>query len=230
MVTVGQIRNYPLFAGLDDAELARLAPLLGKRVFAQGAYIYYPGNPGLNSYLVESGMVRLFFTDAAGEEYLLNLIKPLELFGYPLLEDNQLRVSGAAAYQPSTVLSIGRAEFFEMMDISPQFLRNVYLDLSINARKLLLQTRTLATLSLNGRLSTMILRLASEGEQLEHVIELPCSQEMLAGWVGASRGRVNRALAQLQQMGLIALDGQKMALLDFAGLERMAQEQTAEEP
>jgi CRP-like cAMP-binding protein len=230
MVTVTQIRHYPLFAGLDDAELARLAPLLTKRVFAQGAYIYYPGNPGLNSYLVESGMVRLFFTNAAGEEYLLNLIKPLELFGHPLLEGNQLRVLGAAAYQPTTVLSIGRAEFFEMMDISPQFLRNVYLDLSINARKLLLHTRTLATLSLNGRLSTMILRLASEGEQQERLIELPCSQEMLASWVGASRGRVNRALAQLQQMGLIALDGQQLALLDCAGLERMAQEQTAEEP
>jgi CRP-like cAMP-binding protein len=230
MVTVGQISHYPLFTGLADAELARLAPLLTKRVFAQGAYIYYPGNPGLNSYLVESGLVRLFFTDAAGEEYLLNLIKPLELFGHPLLVDNQLRVLGAAAHQPSTVLSIGRAEFFEMMDISPQFLRNVYLDLSINARKLLLHTRTLVTLSLNGRLSTMILRLASEGEHLERLIELPFSQEMLASWMGASRGRVNRALAQLQQMGLIEHDGQKIRLLDRAGLERMAEEQNADEP
>jgi DNA-binding GntR family transcriptional regulator len=75
----------------------------------------------------------------------------------------------------------------------------------------------------------MILRLASEGEHLERLIELPFSQEMLASWMGASRGRVNRALAQLQQMGLIEHDGQKIRLLDRAGLERMAEEQNADE-
>lgn len=229
MVTVAQIRHFPLFAGLDEAELDRLAFLLTRRVFAQGAYIYYPGNPGLNSYLVESGLVRLFLTNAVGEEYLLNLVKPLQFFGHPLLGDNQLRVVGAAAHQPSTILSIEREAFFEMMDVSPRFLRNVYLDLSTNARKLSLHTRMIVTLSLNGRLATMILRLAGAGNGEEQRIELPLSQEMLAGWVGASRGRVNRALGQLQKMGYIRLDGQDLVVLDRAGLQYMAEEQTAEE-
>jgi CRP/FNR family transcriptional regulator len=230
MVPVEQLRHYPLFANLNDVELARVAPLLTKRVFAQGAYIYYPGNPALNSYLVESGMVRLFITNAAGEEFLVNLIKPLELFGYPTLEDNQLRLLGAAVHRSATVLSIGRADFFEIMEVSPQFLHNVYLELSTSARKLLLHVRMLVTLSLNGRLATMILHLAGDGEAQERIIELPFSQGVLAGWVGASRGRVNRALAQLQQMGLIELDGHKMVLLDRAGLELMAEEQTLDEP
>lgn len=230
MVTIGQIRHYPLFAGLDDAELARVAPLLTKRVFAQGTYIYYPGNPGLNSYLIETGMVRLFFTDNCGKEYLLNLVKPPELFGHPLLEDKQLRILGAAAHQTSTVLSIGRAEFFEMMDISPQFLRNVYLDMTVNSRELLLHLRMIVTLDLNGRLATMLLYLAAEDAQQEQPIELPFSQELLASWIGASRGRVNRAMAQLQQMGLIEHDGQKIVLLDRAGLMRLAEEHTLAEP
>lgn len=28
---------------------------MSKRAFAKGAYIFYPGNPGLNTYLVETG-------------------------------------------------------------------------------------------------------------------------------------------------------------------------------
>lgn len=108
MVHVEQIRHYPLFAGLDDDELTCLAALFTRRVFAQGAYIYYPGNTALSSYLVESGVVRLFFTDAAGEEFLLNLVGPPELFGHPLLGESQLRLLGAAAYEPATVLAIGR--------------------------------------------------------------------------------------------------------------------------
>lgn len=230
MVPVAQIRHYPLFAGLDGDELARLAPLLTKRVFAPGAYIYYPGNPGLNTYLVESGVIRLFLTDAAGQEFLVNLIAPGEVFGHPLLEDNQLRIVGAAAHRPSVLLCIGREDLFQMMDLSPRLLRNVYLDVITNARKLLLHIRMLVTLPLTGRLATMLLRLPSQDEDQACTVELPFSQETLAGWVGASRGRVNRAMKQLQQMGLIAVDGQRVMLLDRAGLARLTEEQTVEAP
>ncbi len=58
MISADQIRNYPLFAKLSDAELESVAARLVKHSFAKGAYIYYPGNPGLNTYLVESGLVR----------------------------------------------------------------------------------------------------------------------------------------------------------------------------
>lgn len=230
MVPAEQLCQYQIFDGLDEVELTRLSPLVSKRHFAQGAYIYYPGNPALYSYLVESGVVRLFFTDAAGEEYLLNLIQPPELFGHPMPGEDRLRLLGAAAHEPTTVLSIRSEDIFEMMDLSPRFLRNVYLDLAINTRRLLLHSRMIMTLSVNGRLATMILRMAQDGEHEKSTIDLPGSQELLGGWVGASRGRVNRALAHLQDMALIELDGHQLVILDRAGLERLTEEQTAEEP
>jgi len=229
MLSIDQIREYPLFAGLDETELANLSACLIKRTFAKGAYIYYPGNPGLNTYLVETGLVRLFFIDAAGQEYLLNLIGPNEAFGLPLLEDDQFRVTGAAAHQPSVVLSIGREDLLQLMDHSPQFMRNIYLELVTIARKLLLHTRSLVTLSLNGRLATMLLRLTKKDENQQCVINMLLSQEELAGWLGASRGRLNRAMNQLQQMGLIRVDGQKIVVLDSPGLEKMTEEQTLEQ-
>jgi pimeloyl-ACP methyl ester carboxylesterase len=48
MLTIDQLRTYPLFAGLTEIELAGLASCLIKRTFARNAYIYFPGNPGLN--------------------------------------------------------------------------------------------------------------------------------------------------------------------------------------
>ena len=58
MLTEDQIRKYPFFEGLNGAELARLANILTKRSFARGAYVFYPGSPGANAYLVESGLVK----------------------------------------------------------------------------------------------------------------------------------------------------------------------------
>ncbi len=228
MLKVEQIRNYPLFEGLNEAELARLAKVMVKRSFAKDAYIFYPGSPGINVYLVESGLVRLFFSTAGGQEVLLNLISPLEVFGLPTLQGDQLRVLGAVALLPSVFLSIGREDFFQMLGSSAQFAKNVYLELSTSSRKLLLHIRTLATLNLNGRLATMLLRLAGKSADQDHIIHLPISQEDFAGWLGASRGRLNQAMKLLVQMNLISIEGQNISILDYPGLVRMSEEQTLE--
>jgi CRP/FNR family transcriptional regulator, cyclic AMP receptor protein len=229
MLSVSQIREYPLFQGLNEAELSRLAQIMTRRAFARGAYVFHPGGPGGSAYLVESGMARLFLSTASGDEVLLNLARPLEVFNLPTLHDTQLRVIGAAALVPSVFLSIGREDFFQLHAASPRFSRNVYQELMVITRKLLLHTRALATLNVNGRLATMLLRLARKSETQEYFIHLPIKQEELAGWVGASRGRLNHAMKQLVQLGLIRTDGQEITILDYPGLERMSEEQTREE-
>lgn len=228
MVSVDQIRNYPLFDGLNEAELACLANAIVKRSFARGAYIFHPGSPAANAYLVESGLVRMFLSTASGQEILLNLASPPEAFSLPTLQESQLRVIGVSVLMPTVLLSIGREDFFQVFDSSPQFARNVYRTLLIISRKLLLHTRMLATLSLNGRLAAMLLRLALKSPNQEHIIQVPISQEDFAGWVGASRGRLNQAMKRLQQLGLIEVQGQKIVILDYPGLERLAEEQTVE--
>lgn len=228
MLTTNQLGDYPLFKGLNDDELARLASLLTRRVLAKGAYLFYPGNPGQNTYLVESGKMRLFFTNAAGQEFLLNLVGPLETIGLPLLDDDQFRVIGAAAFQSSVILSISRDDLFKVADDSPQLMRNIYRELSISARKLLLHTRTLATVDLNGRLATILLRLSRKEGNDVNVIAMPLNQAELAGWIGASRGRLNRAIAQLQQKGLILVAEQEIEILDRPGLEKLTDEPLSE--
>jgi len=229
MLTTDQLRKYPLFAGLNGDELACLAPLLTKRTFAKGAYIYYPGNPGLNTYLVESGLVRLFFTNAAGEEFLLNLIGPYQAFGLPLLQSGQYRLMGAAAYQPSGILSISCDDLGKLMDASSRLMRNIYQELSTNARKLLLHTRSLVTVSLNGRLAIMLLRLARKDENQFDIVDMPLNQAELASWLGASRGRLNRAISHFQKLGLIRVNGQRIIILNRPGLEHMTEEQIMEQ-
>jgi len=227
MLTADQLRLYPLFAGLTVDELSRLALSLSKRTVAKGAYLYYPGNPGLYTYLVEAGLIRLFFTNANGEEFLLNLVGPRETFGLPLLLDDQLRVMGAAARQTSVVLVISREDLFHWMECFPTLMRNVYLDLSISARKLILNTRSLVTISLRGRLANMLLRLGAKGKDQgkdSDKIILPLTQTEIAGWLNASRGRLNRAMKELQQLGLIRVDGQRIFILDREGLQRMTED------
>ena len=224
MPNTDHLQKYPLFEDLTESELAGLLPHIHKRVFAKGVYLFHPGNPGLNLYLVESGMVRLFFAGTRGQEFLLNLAGPRTCVGLPLLMDDQVRIIGAAAHQDAVVLSLSRDVAFDFMKRSPQFMFNIYLQMSNSLRMLGRYTQSIATLSLDGRMASLFLHLNRDNNRGKtNEVKLPVSQAEIAGWVGASRGRVNRVLAKMQELNLIRVEGQKILLLDRQGLEKMAE-------
>jgi len=228
MIHANQLLDYPLFTGLSEADLAGLASRLVRRSFAKNAYLFYPGNPGLSMYLVESGMVRQFFNDAQGQELLLNLVGPRSSISLPFLDDRQVRPTGAAAQVDTVVLSLAREDLLYFMERSTRLMQNVYTDLTNSLIKLMLHTRMLASANLNERLASILLYLSRSAQgpwpmQSQDEYMLPLSQTDLAGWIGASRGRLNRALNYLEKQGVIHLDGQRLQILDRPRLERIAQ-------
>lgn len=225
MISINQLKDYPLFAGLSENEVSALAPCLSKRTFAKGAYLYYPGSPSLNLYLVEAGLIRIFFSNPAGQEYILELVGPGSVVGVPLLREDQTRLGGAAALLPSTVLVMSQKDMNHFMQSYPHFMHNLYQQMDTTIRKLLIYARGLATISLQGRIATMLLTMThSANQDARAEVELPLSQTEIATWVGASRGGLNRTLSHLQQLGLIRVEGQKFTILDRPGLQRMSED------
>ncbi|MBN1146603.1 MAG: Crp/Fnr family transcriptional regulator [Anaerolineales bacterium] len=226
MSSINRIRDYPIFASLSQAELAQIAPCVSKRSFAKGAYLYHPGNPALNIYLVESGLVRLFFANMRGQEFVLDLLGPRATVGLPLLHEDQARMAGAAALQPVTALLLSQKDLGYFAQRSPQLMSNIYRGMDVALRKLMRLTQMLITVSLTGRLALILLYLSeidkSQGTRDE--FDFPLSQGEMAGWLGASRGHLNRALKRLQGRGLIRLEGQKLAILDRPGLRQMTED------
>ena len=54
-----------------------------------------------------------------------------------------------------------------------------------------------------------------------HVIDLPITQEELAGWTGASREAVAKALRSLRELGLITTERRRITVLDLEELRRL---------
>jgi CRP/FNR family transcriptional regulator len=226
MLTADQLRQYPLFADLSDGELSALASCVTKRVFAKDAYLFHPGNPVLNLYLLESGMARAFFINSRGREFTLTLVYPYSVIGMPLIRDNQTRMLGASAVTPLVTLILAQADLLRIAQQSPALTRNLSNLIDTNMRALMAHVRSLVTLSVNGRLANVFLYL---GRGNRDEIDLPLSQADIAGWIGASRGHLNRAMTHLQKSGLIRAEGQKIVILDRAGLERVPEEAIPEE-
>ena len=101
MKNLDHLRKYSLFANLTEGELAKIALCLNRRSIAKGAYLFYPGSPVQNIYLIETGILRMFLCDENGEEYFLEPLGPPNVVGLPLLYENQVRLCGASALCPS---------------------------------------------------------------------------------------------------------------------------------
>jgi CRP/FNR family transcriptional regulator len=225
MISANHLRDYSLFSELNDDEFSHLAPHFSKRMFAKGAYLFYPGSPSINLYLVESGLIRLFFTNTVGQEFLLDLAGPRAVLGLPISYENQTRIVGAAALHPSTVLVLAHQDLDYFIQRYPHFTRNINVLIHTVFCRLMVYVRSMATISLNGRLATMLLYMSQDKDKgVQDELELPLSQAEIATWIGCSRGALNRTLSHLQQLGLIRIDGQKYIILDRTGLQQMTED------
>ena len=187
MTNPDQLRDYPLFDGLDEHELSSLATCISKRTFARGAYLYYPGSPALNVYLVESGMIGVYFSAPAGQEFLLDLVVPHSVVGL-LLRENQARIGAAAALQTSIVLVLSQKDLGHFTQRYPRLMHNIQGVVDESFRRLAMYALSLATISLQGRVAAALLQLTRDtGRGVQNELDLPLSQTEFATLVGASR-------------------------------------------
>ena len=88
-----------------------------------------------------------------------------------------------------------------------------------------LQQAQFATHDVVGRVAHRLVELTERfGVESEEgvVLDVPLSQEELAGWTGASREAVNKALQVLRSLHMIETGRRRFTVLDADGLRRLA--------
>jgi len=104
-------------------------------------------------------------------------------------------------------------------NIANQLLRHVIRRFRDSDRKLVEFGASHTIGRVAGRLVEMVERFGTVTAN-GHVIDLPITQEELAGWTGASREAVAKALHSLRELGLISTERRQFTVLDLEGLER----------
>ena len=216
------MRNVSLFAGLSDQELEDLTSSLGRRTFAKGVIVFHKGSSGQTMYIVESGKVRIFTLSESGQEVTLNIYGPGDVFGEFSLLDSLPRSAGAVALEKTVTLTLHRDHFFQQLEASPSMARSIIEVLTARLRFTTEHAESLAFLDVYGRVAMRLLDLAGRyGTEVDGIeLDLRLSQSELATWVAATRESVNKVLGTFRDQGLIAVEGQKITILDLEGLER----------
>lgn len=218
MVDRDLIRGTELFAQLDDDALDRVAAAVVPRELRRGDVIFAEGAPSEHLYVVEDGRIAMASRSDDGRESVFALMERGDLFGEMPLLDGLGRSAEARALEPSEVMEIPYAPVREVFERQPELLWGVVALLSSRLRSMDAALADSVFLDVTGRTAKRLLELGGDNDEFV----LPVTQEELAGMVGASRERVNKAIASFVRLGWIDQSDRRYVILDREQLSRRA--------
>jgi CRP-like cAMP-binding protein len=186
------------FADALPAALSALAGAGHEQHLIRGDVLFNEGDPPEALYLVLRGRLAIALANPIDRrESVVALMEVGDLFGEMGMLDGGPRSAMARALEPTTVLSIPYAPILELFEAQPVLLWNVT---RLLAQRIRVTDEALADsvfLDVTGRTAKRLLELANGSDSFT----LPVTQEELAGMVGASRERVNKAIASFIRLG-----------------------------
>ncbi len=207
------------FAEVPAAALATIAASCSQRHLVRGDVLFREGDTADSMYLVQTGRLAIVIVnDFDQRETVVSLMESDDLFGELPLLDGSPRSATARSLEPSTVLTIPFAPVAAAFDAHPQMLRGV---VRLLAGRLRVMDEVLADsvfLDVTGRTAKRLLELSDGAEEFS----LPVTQEELAGMVGASRERVNKAIASFIRLGWMEQHDRRYTIRQRASLELRA--------
>jgi CRP-like cAMP-binding protein len=112
---IEKLRGIPLFAGLDDAALARVAGLVSEVEAPSGQVIVEHGQPGSGMFLLEEGTVSVELPGGAIELGSGEFVGELAI-----LADSVTRTARVRATTDVRCLVIGRPDFGKLLEAEPR--------------------------------------------------------------------------------------------------------------
>lgn len=218
MVDRDLIRATELFAKLDDAALDRVVSAVVPRNLRRGDVLFTEGADPEHLYVVEDGRIAIASKSDDGRESVFALMERGDLFGEMPLLDGLGRSAEARALEPSQVMEIPYAPVRTLFEERPELLWGVVALLAGRLRSTDSALADSVFLDVTGRTAKRLLELSADEDEFV----LPVTQEELAGMVGASRERVNKAIASFVRLDWIDQSERRYVILDREQLTRRA--------
>jgi uncharacterized membrane protein len=114
-----ELKHVPLFALLDDEEIAVLAAQVDLKVFAPRQRIYKIGDPGMHAYILISGIVQVTTVDEDHQEVVVDQPGHGQFFGFASMLEQTPHQTNAIALEESICVEISRDDIATLLQRKP---------------------------------------------------------------------------------------------------------------
>ena len=211
-----RLGEIPLFAGLPPALLEQLAAAGRVRTFQAGQELFSEGDPGDSLLVLAVGQLRISRFTQSGQEVVLAVVHAPDALGELSLLDGAPRAATVTAQRLSKVRLVPRQAFLTLLHNEPAFVEGMMKTLARWVRLANARHADLLSLDVPGRLAKWLLVRADR--ESATTFDLERTQGELALELGTTRSTLNRALKELEDLGYIAIDGDRVTILDADAL------------
>jgi CRP/FNR family transcriptional regulator, cyclic AMP receptor protein len=212
------LAEVELFGTLPTEAVERVAAAAQPRSLRRGDVLFREGDPGDELFVVESGRIAISNKSFDGRESVFALMEAGDVFGEMSLFDGHGRSAEARALEASQVYAVPFEPLRQLFREQPELLWPVVELLAGRIRNMDVALADSVFLDVTGRTAKRLLELAGESDEFL----LPITQEELAGLVGASRERVNKAISSFVRLGWLEQRDRRYTITNRIQLERRA--------
>jgi CRP-like cAMP-binding protein len=218
MLDAALLAEVELFGTLPADAVERVAAAAQARTLRRGDVLFREGDPGDELFVVESGRIAIANKSFDGRESVFALMEAGDVFGEMSLFDGRGRSAEARALETSKVFAVPFEPLRTLFREQPELLWPVVELLAGRIRNMDVALADSVFLDVTGRTAKRLLELAGDGDEFQ----LPITQEELAGLVGASRERVNKAISSFVRLGWLEQRDRRYKITNRVQLERRA--------
>jgi len=109
------LARVPLFEGLTQAQLKKVAEVCETEEVHRGAYVFREGEPGASMYVVVQGKVRISRQMPGMGEEALTILEAGSAFGEMAVVEEGVRSADAIAHESASLLRIGRDRLDQLL-------------------------------------------------------------------------------------------------------------------
>jgi CRP-like cAMP-binding protein len=226
------LRSVALFGTLPVPLLERIAAHFQPRRFARGEFVFFEGEASTSLNVLAEGRVKVVRETEEGQEVILRLIAPGELFGAAGGWGEAVYPATARAQEDAVVLQVPADCFEQLMATEPPLAHAVVRDLSSRLREAEDRIRALQTERVERRLARALLRLArktqaralARGAPARGAPDLTLTRQELADLAGTTLFTASRTLSAWDQRGIVAAGRERVTLVAPSRLREIAED------
>lgn len=223
---VSALRRTLLFAELDEPGLLSLAGRSIERRLKRGEILFMAGDDAAGLFVVAEGALRAYREGVDGREQIIHVERAGATIAELPVFDDKPYPSTVAAEEDSVVLFISKSDVKSLCLAHPKIALTAVKLLAGRLRKCAELVEALSLREVDQRLARWLLTEARmRGQRLPDRLELNLvlTNQQIAAHIGSVREVVSRALARLQQNGLIEVDGRHVRIADEVALAVFSQ-------
>ncbi|MBZ0264657.1 Crp/Fnr family transcriptional regulator [bacterium] len=218
------LKNIPLFNGLDDIDLKRIAELMVTKRYKKNNLIIFEDDLGSNLFFIKSGRVKISGISDEGGEAIFSILAEGEFFGELSLIDGLPRSATVTSIEDVELWVLHRGDFLEMLERYPQVSITLLKELARRIRRSDMQIKSLSLKDARGRVASTLIRLAEDIGVIRGgkvvINELPLQRD-LASIAGTSRETISRVIKKFEEEHHLVKMDNSLIFNDFDRFRRL---------